>query len=349
MNCPKCGEYNPDGTLVCGNCRCSISEDNRAKSGSSYYTDGETYYAVERYSEALKCFLKAAELGYTGAYIEIGDMYYYGRGTAVNYSEAARWYQKAVDEADCEAYKKIAVMYHYGRGVDKDIRKAIGFYNEAIEYYKVGIEMQFARAAEELGSLYESAPEGIRSYNLAMLYYEKAAELGSTKAMIYEKLGLAYGEGIGRPVSKKKAFQFYKKAVEYGCNDGKVFLNLAQLYHYGKGGEENLYLARDYYKKAIDLGYTNAESEYREAVEAIKKKDAEIKASVARLQAYNAQFEINEKEEWQRRLTRICPRCGRNSGHPINETRKKASIAFWGYASNKWGKSYQCSSCDFMW
>ena len=56
-----------------------------------------------------------------------------------------------------------------------------------------------------------------------------------------------------------------------------------------------------------------------------------------------------EKEEWRQRLTRTCPRCGRHTGHPINEFEKKLSISFWGFASSKWGKSYKCDCCKYMW
>ena len=78
----------------------------------------------------------------------------------------------------------------------------------------------------------------------------------------------------------------------------------------------------------------------------------ESKAALAKLQAMVAESEArmpSVEEERRNRLTRNCPRCGHKSGHPINEFEKKASIGFWGFASSKWGKSYKCDACGYMW
>lgn len=359
MNCPKCGEYNPIGTVICGNCGSSMSAHSEDMLGDavSLFVRGQMYGSNKEYNKALSYFLKSAEMGYSGAYREIGDIYYYGYGVTVDYFEAAKWYQKAVDEYEAfgSTYENLAVMYRYGKGVAEDFNKSLRFYRLAIEFYKTPSlfsDTISLESAEALGSLYESAPDGIRSFNLSIQYYEQAAELDSENPTIYTKLGMAYGKGIGRPINYEKAFRFYKKAVEYGCEDGEVYFNLAELYQNGKGGDTNEYYARDYYKKAITLGYKQAEASLEELLQRMQKEREERQAALAQLQARLAESEANrpsEQEEWRRRLTRTCPRCGRNSGHPIGEFEKKASIGFWGFASRMWGKSYKCDVCDYRW
>lgn len=354
MNCPKCGEYNPDGTVICGNCRCSLSGhlQPKAKDKISYYTEGQMLCSNEQYGEALDCFLKSAELGYSGAYRDLGDIYYYGKGVAVNYSEAAKWYQKAVDEyaAFGETYENLAVLYRDGKGVNEDLDKAIELYKNAIEFHKTTAVWNGGtislESAEALGRIYESAPKGIRSYNLSLQYYEQAVELGSENIAIstYRTLAEAYGEGIGRPVDNKKAEKYYRKVIALDGNDGEAHYKLATIYHRTIDEGGNVYFAEAYYRKALELGCKDAQKGYNEVM-AIRQKSKDY---LRELQSRTSE-PVDEKTEWRRRLTRTCPRCGRNSGHPIGEFEKKASVGFWGFGSRMWGKSYKCDCCDYMW
>lgn len=358
MNCPKCGEYNPNGTLFCGNCRCSLSgyAETTPKDKISYYTEGTMFYSDGQYDKALAYFLKSVELGYDGAYCDIGDIYNYGKGVAVDYYEAAKWYQKAIDEnaATGDTYEKLATMYRYGKGVDANIDKAINLYEWAIklhkhsyEFYKPSSSMRdiAMKAAEALGRIYETAPDGIKSYNSALQYYEQAVDLGSEDVAICEQLGLAYAKGIGRPIDYKKAAHFLRIAINHTSANGEVYYLAADLYHHGKGVDENDSIAKMYYRKAVERGYKQAEAGYNEIVAIQQKRKAALDATLAKLDANKP----DEKEEWRRRLTRTCPRCGRNSGHPIGEFEKKASIGFWGFGSRLWGKSYKCDCCDYRW
>jgi TPR repeat protein len=52
---------------------------------------------AKNYSEAMRFFRKAADLGDTQAMSNIGVMYDNGEGVPKNAAEAARWYKKAAD------------------------------------------------------------------------------------------------------------------------------------------------------------------------------------------------------------------------------------------------------------
>lgn len=364
MNCPKCGDYNPNGTIICGNCGCSINEEVKSDRDLSfqYEMDGNRLYFAKRYTEALEFYLKAAELGNKSTYQRLGDLYYSGEGTAVDYKEAAKWYHTAIDAHSVtgSAYENLATMYRYGMGVEQNIDRAIEFYRWAITLHKSCYEFYkpsslsadiVMESAEALGRIYETAPEGVKSNNMALEYYEKAAEMNSESATVYEKLGLSYGKGVGRPINYEKAFKFCKNAIEYGCENGEVYFIAAELYQNGKGGEENEFFAKRYYQNAVNLGYEPAEKALEALLQKMQKERAELQAGLAWAQEIAARSEkpFNDKDEWRRRQTRTCPRCGKNSGHPLNELGKKASIGFWGFASRKWGKSYECDCCGYMW
>lgn len=60
--------------------------------------------------------------------------------------------------------------------------------------------------------------------------------------------------------------------------------------------------------------------------------------------------EINKAKEHQRLHEGYkCPNCGQHAGHPIGSVSKGVSIGFWGLASDKIGKTYECYNCKYMW
>ena len=64
---------------------------------------GESYFKSNNYTEALKCFMKAAEKGHVEAQNNLGSMYYNGNGVAQNYTEALKWYMKSAEQGLAEA------------------------------------------------------------------------------------------------------------------------------------------------------------------------------------------------------------------------------------------------------
>lgn len=53
---------------------------------------------------------------------------------------------------------------------------------------------------------------------------------------------------------------------------------------------------------------------------------------------------------WERKYyTSPCPYCGHYKVRSANWDDKRASVAFWGGASDKIGKRYKCENCNEMW
>ena len=91
------------------------------------------YYSSENYTEAFKCFQKAAEQGYAPAQCNLGYMYQYGQGVKQDYFKAFEWYQKAAEQGNAYAQSALGVMYQYGQGVKQDYFKAVEWYQKAAE------------------------------------------------------------------------------------------------------------------------------------------------------------------------------------------------------------------------
>ena len=90
------------------------------------YKNGE---GVERdYTEAMKWYKKAYDLGNGDAANQIGIMYANGRGVAKNYAEAAKWYKKSADAGFDWGKYNLAKLYERGQGVEKNDDIAFDLY-----------------------------------------------------------------------------------------------------------------------------------------------------------------------------------------------------------------------------
>ena len=73
-----------------------------------YRRDGSPGYPpIHNYSEAMRLFKMAADAGNTYGLINIGDMYFDGRGVQESRDEAMKWYKKAFDLGNKDAEQKL--------------------------------------------------------------------------------------------------------------------------------------------------------------------------------------------------------------------------------------------------
>ncbi len=76
-------------------------------------------------SEALRLFKMASELGENASTHNIGNIYFYGRGTVLkDYELAAKWYQKAAEQGFSPSQTNLANMYFHGKGVIQSNKNA---------------------------------------------------------------------------------------------------------------------------------------------------------------------------------------------------------------------------------
>jgi TPR repeat protein len=68
--------------------------------------------------------VSTAEQGDADAQINLGVMYFTGRGVPQDYAAPTSWYRKAAEQGDAGAQYRLGVMYAYGHGVPKDYTSA---------------------------------------------------------------------------------------------------------------------------------------------------------------------------------------------------------------------------------
>lgn len=144
-------------------------------------------------------------------------------GVEINYTKAAQWFNEAAINGVANARYNLGVLYHQGLGVEQNMSKALGWYKAAARknhpeaLYNLGIAHlegigtkysphlaagYFERAADKdvleaaynLGLIHENGLLGSASFDDALVWYQKAASLGSPDALTaLDELGQRIG------------------------------------------------------------------------------------------------------------------------------------------------------------
>lgn len=128
-----------------------VEDDDECSTAEDCYRMAEAYYHGEgvrqSYYEAVKWYLKAAEMGHAEAQCDLGNCYYYGEGLPENYERSVYWYEKAAEQGNVRALYNLGNSYCYGEGVTCDEKTAIAYYERAADLGSV----QAKERLEELG------------------------------------------------------------------------------------------------------------------------------------------------------------------------------------------------------
>ena len=171
------------------------------------YQLGRSYNAGKQYTDAIETFRKAANEGFGPAQIDLGGMYWLGRGVPRNYAEAVRWNRLAADQEIASAQFNLGSAYELGRGVTQNSEMAV-------KWYSLAANQGFAMGQWALGSLYERGYGVQQSYSQAVDWYRKATEHGLSVAQY--SLGLMYETGRGVPKNTAQALILFRSATAQG-------------------------------------------------------------------------------------------------------------------------------------
>lgn len=316
-----------------------------------FYRDGAV---VERdYTVAMRWLQEAAEQGSISAMNAIGIMYENGNGVKRDYSIALEWYKKGAAAKDKNSLYNLGELYEKGKGVQQD-------YKTAAEYYIQASDLGQSDASGSLGMLYDSGKGVQQSYEKAVYYYTLAIAQGSKSGAYRNNLANRYTHGQGVEKDYNIAAELYQKAIQYGCPEAKKNYEILK-------ARVNQERSKEIAKKTalVALGMwvciiagivlffsSIMKEQYGEGFVLLA-----LFAGLGMGVYYFGPKDVRDNyEEIKKRgeYARLhqgckCPNCGMNAGHRIDDFSKKASIGFWGIASSKLGKTYECANCNYMW
>jgi len=139
--------------------------------GDKEYELGNAANTSGNYTEAIKWYHEAAQIGHTEAQFILGLLY----DEIQDYTKAAEWYHKAAEQENVQAQNNLGLLYANGQGVTQDYAKALEWWNKAAEQGD-------AQAQNNLGVSYAKG-QGVKPDPAkAIELWHKAAEQGNKKA-----------------------------------------------------------------------------------------------------------------------------------------------------------------------
>jgi TPR repeat protein len=127
---------------------------NRYVIGGKEQHDAAYYHRVgisnldsRNYGEAIKNFLKAAELGNAKSQHELGQCYFEGLGVKKNEVESFNWWQKAANLGHAGSQNNLGKCYLNGKGVEKNEI-------EGFKWFQKAANLGYAEAQYNLGVCY---------------------------------------------------------------------------------------------------------------------------------------------------------------------------------------------------
>jgi TPR repeat protein len=196
------------------------------------------------YVKAKEYYEKAAEGGNVYAMINLGVMYFFGKGMPTDPKMALKYFLNALEEKPREGLISyhLGVIHQFGApAVPVDLLKALDYYKAAIKYGYAKEGMRKIAVVYALGG-----PKVTRNYELAFYYFLQAANNGDIYSLYF--VGFFYSLGRGVPKNLVKAFEYYLLAADNGHSIAQLIVG--ERYENGVGVLKNLPKAIDYYQKS---------------------------------------------------------------------------------------------------
>lgn len=95
------------------------------------FKEGLNFFLSKDYTNAEKCFRKAAEQGDPEAQFCLGDMYNNGYGVAKDERKAVALFRKSAEQRFAPSQINLGIMYSQGSGVEQDLIEAFMWLNIA--------------------------------------------------------------------------------------------------------------------------------------------------------------------------------------------------------------------------
>ena len=217
------------------------------KSDEELYKDAKNALEKAQVKTAYAYFSYLTQRNHAESFNELGDMYFYGRGMAINQAKALELYKKAAALDSVYGFFNVGFLYWNGPEEIQDPE-------QALQYLKKAAQMGYTYALSFIGDIYRTGPEELIDYAEAKRYYQKGVDVNEINAI--KGMALLYLLGQGVTQNNAMGAFYLKKAADKG--NAWAMYHLGRLYYYGEGIPRNPKLALDYLQMAYDANYPDA-------------------------------------------------------------------------------------------
>jgi TPR repeat protein len=165
----------------------------------------------------------------------------------------------------CLFFSLFTIAHAENNNIDNSINKAkVAYqqqrYNDALSILQPAVDLNHPLSTYMAAVIhYQTTPSNKPKF-LALMYFNKAAELGHTAA--YIDIGFAYQQGNGVSQDFDKAHKYF--VLAYESNDARIqpiaAYAIGGLYLNGLSVKKSKNKAREWYQKSANLGYVDAKT-----------------------------------------------------------------------------------------
>ncbi|MBQ9422237.1 MAG: sel1 repeat family protein, partial [Pyramidobacter sp.] len=211
------------------------------------YEQGRLLLDENKGPEAAEHLVKAAEHGYTGAYILLGRMYENGRAVKKDLAAAARYYKQAADAGDAAGCNELGRLAELGLGVAAAPKNAYAL-------YAAGAAAGSAEALYNQGRMELNGIGTAKNIGTGLEKLRAAAEQGESEAKT--ALAAMYQRGENVDKNPAEAERLYREAAAEG--NPRAQFALGEMLKSTTDKERNDE-ALKYYEQAARAGYAPAQ------------------------------------------------------------------------------------------
>ena len=198
---------------------------------------------------SFRCYVRAAEIGHSGAGVKLGEYYQYGKFPVADLGKEERervaysYYRFATKSGCTDHLYRLASCYAKGMGVKQSYTKAVRWYKRLVG------ERHHAESALDLAVCYEYGRGVERDLKLALYYSKCALQYGLVGAEVEVAY---YQDKLDHYLPVEK----HQRLAEQGNRLSQY--ELAQAYFHGYEVKQDLEQAFHWYSEAGKQGYTPA-------------------------------------------------------------------------------------------
>lgn len=186
-----------------------------------------TLYDAEKYEEALRYYLSAAQHGQISAWYDVGFQYERGEGVAADPKKAAEYYQIGADQGWAACQNGLGNLYFRGLGVPQD-------YGKAAHYLGAAASQEYKYAYPQLGHCYLKGLGVQKDPVQARKLFEGTDSNITGYSIVLNGLGEIYADGLGVPEDIKKGVEYFEQAAAKNNADAKLNLSRFKKSLFGK-------------------------------------------------------------------------------------------------------------------
>lgn len=146
------------------------------KSDEELYKDAKNALEKAQFKTAYAYFSYLTQRNHAESFNELGDMYFYGRGMAINQAKALELYKKAAALDSVYGFFNVGFLYWNGPEEIQDPE-------QALQYLKKAAQMGYTYALSFIGDVYRTGPEELIDYAEAKRYYQKGVDVNEINAI----------------------------------------------------------------------------------------------------------------------------------------------------------------------